>query len=125
MTDETPGATPQADDLDADLFDYQLIRQWLGCIARAPKRHPILAASAFVFVMMAALSAAVCIPRQYQSPANLLTNRIAIIPPLGTPPRQGQGSQAETAFELVVRRSALLASALAAAAGLLAEADDT
>ncbi|HMS87723.1 MAG TPA: hypothetical protein PKE56_04730 [Acidimicrobiales bacterium] len=44
---------------------------------------------------------------------------------LGTPPLQGQGSQAEHAFELVVRRSALLASALAAAAGLLAEADDT
>ena len=44
---------------------------------------------------------------------------------LATPPLQGQGSQAEHAFELVVRRSALLASALAAAAGLLAEADDT
>lgn len=44
---------------------------------------------------------------------------------LGTPPLQGQGSQAEHAFELVVRRSALLASALAAAAGLLAEPDDT
>jgi hypothetical protein len=44
---------------------------------------------------------------------------------LGTPPLQGQGSQAEHAFELVVRRSAMLASALAAAAGLLAEPDDT
>ncbi|MBK6855529.1 MAG: hypothetical protein IPG97_02910 [Microthrixaceae bacterium] len=42
---------------------------------------------------------------------------------LGSPPLQGQGSQAEHAFELVVRRSALLASALAAAAGLLAEPD--
>ncbi len=43
---------------------------------------------------------------------------------LGTPPLQGQGAQAEHAFELVVRRSAMLASALAAAAGLLAEPDD-
>jgi hypothetical protein len=43
---------------------------------------------------------------------------------LGTPPLQGQGSQAEHAFELVVRRSAMLASALAATAGLLAEPDD-
>lgn len=43
---------------------------------------------------------------------------------LGTPPLQGQGAQAEHAFELVVRRSAMLASALAHAAGLLAEPDD-
>lgn len=43
---------------------------------------------------------------------------------LGTPPLQGQGSQAEHAFELVVRRSSALASALAAAADLLAEPDD-
>lgn len=42
---------------------------------------------------------------------------------LGSPPLQGQGSQAEHAFELVVRRSAMLASALAAAAGLLEEPD--
>lgn len=36
----------------------------------------------------------------------------------------GQGSQAEHAFELVVRRSAALASALAAAAGLLGDPDE-
>ncbi len=42
---------------------------------------------------------------------------------LGTPPMQGQGAQAEHAFELVVRRSSALAAALAAAAGLLAQAD--
>lgn len=40
---------------------------------------------------------------------------------LGTPPLHGQGAQAEHAFELVVRRSSALASALAAAAGLLAQ----
>ena len=45
---------------------------------------------------------------------------------LGSPPLQGQGAQAEHAFELVVRRSAALATALAATAGLLAteEADE-
>jgi hypothetical protein len=43
---------------------------------------------------------------------------------LGTPPLQGQGAQAEHAFELVVRRSSALASALAAAAGLLAQPGD-
>lgn len=42
---------------------------------------------------------------------------------LGTPPMQGQGAQAEHAFELVVRRSSALAAALAATAGLLAEPD--
>jgi hypothetical protein len=40
---------------------------------------------------------------------------------LGSPPLHGQGAQAERAFELVVRRSSTLASALAATAGLLAE----
>jgi hypothetical protein len=42
---------------------------------------------------------------------------------LGPPPLHGQGAQAERAFELVVRRSAKLATALAATAGLLAEAE--
>lgn len=42
---------------------------------------------------------------------------------LGSPPLHGQGAQAEHAFELVVRRSAMLATALAATAGLLAEDD--
>lgn len=40
---------------------------------------------------------------------------------LGAPPLQGQATQAEHAFELVVRRSATLATALAATAGLLDE----
>jgi len=43
---------------------------------------------------------------------------------LGAPPLHGQGAQAEHAFELVVRRSAMLATALAATAGLLADDDD-
>ncbi len=42
---------------------------------------------------------------------------------LGSPPLHGQGAQAEHAFELVVRRSAMLATALAATSGLLAEPD--
>lgn len=40
---------------------------------------------------------------------------------LGAPPLQGLGAQAEHAFELVIRRSSMMASALAAAAGLLAD----
>lgn len=40
---------------------------------------------------------------------------------LGAPPLQGQGAQAEHAFERVVRRSSMMAAALAATAGLLAD----
>ncbi len=40
---------------------------------------------------------------------------------LGSPPLHGQGAQAERAFELVVRRSAMLAQALAHTSGLLAD----
>lgn len=43
---------------------------------------------------------------------------------LGAPPMHGQGAQAEHAFELVVRRSAVMATALAATAGLLISDDD-
>lgn len=42
---------------------------------------------------------------------------------LGSPPLHGQGGQAEHAFELVVRRSAMLATALAATAGLFADSE--
>ncbi len=44
---------------------------------------------------------------------------------LGSPPLHGQGAQAEHAFELVVRRSATLATALAATAGLLDTGETT
>lgn len=44
-----------------------------------------------------------------------------LIRSLGSPPLHGQGAQAEHAFELVVRRSAVMATALAAASGLLDE----
>lgn len=44
-----------------------------------------------------------------------------VIRSLGSPPLQGQGSQAEHAFELVARRASIMATALAATAGLLAD----
>lgn len=40
---------------------------------------------------------------------------------LGPAPLHGQGAQAEHTFELVVRRAAMMAGALAQSAGLLAE----
>ncbi|MCB0975993.1 MAG: hypothetical protein KDB02_00920 [Acidimicrobiales bacterium] len=43
---------------------------------------------------------------------------------LGHPPLQGQGQRAEQAFELVVQRSSMLATALAATADLLETDDD-
>lgn len=43
---------------------------------------------------------------------------------LGHPPLQGQGQRAEQAFELVVQRSSLMATALAATADLLASEGD-
>lgn len=43
---------------------------------------------------------------------------------LGTPPLPGVGQRAEHTFELVIQRSAMLASALASTADLLAEDDD-
>lgn len=43
---------------------------------------------------------------------------------LGTPPLPGVGQRAEHTFELVIQRSAMLASALASTADLLVEDDD-
>lgn len=42
---------------------------------------------------------------------------------LGHPPLQGQGQRAEQTFELVVQRSSMMATALAATADLLARDD--
>ena len=42
---------------------------------------------------------------------------------LGHPPLQGQGQRAEQTFELVVQRSSMMATALAATADLLADDD--
>lgn len=43
---------------------------------------------------------------------------------LGDPPLQGMGTMAERNLQLVVHRSAMLATALAATAGLLAQPDE-
>ncbi|MDP8986941.1 MAG: hypothetical protein M3N11_01120 [Actinomycetota bacterium] len=48
----------------------------------------------------------------------------AVLRSLGDPPLQGQGAVAEHYLAAVVERSAYVATALAAAAGLLAEHDE-
>lgn len=109
MTDEKPASSPPADDLDADLFDYKLIRQWLSFILRAPKRHPWVAGGAFALVMMAATSVAVFIPRKYDSTAKLLTNRSSIMSSLGNPYRSNNDADSPTraAYETVMSRENL------------------
>lgn len=54
-------------------------------------------------------------------PIDASTDPGMVIRSLGAPPLHGQGSQAEHAFELVARRAAVLATALAATAGLLSD----
>jgi hypothetical protein len=55
------------------------------------------------------------------APIHLAADPGMLMRSLGSPPLHGQGAQAEHTFELVVRRSAQMAAALAATAGLLAD----
>lgn len=63
---------------------------------------------------------------QLPDPAPILatSNPGMVLRSLGSPPLHGQGAQAEHAFELVVLKSSLLATALATTAGLLASEED-
>jgi hypothetical protein len=58
------------------------------------------------------------------SPIRPATDPTALVRSLGTPPLTGQGAVAEHYLAAVVERAAGLATALAAAAGLLAEDED-
>lgn len=55
------------------------------------------------------------------APIHPATDAGMLLRSLGSPPLHGQGSKAEHTFELVVQRSAMLATALAATADLLAD----
>ena len=72
---------------DADLFDYQAIRAWLGFTWRSIRRHLLWGAGAFVIVFSVAAFAATFMPKKYQSEARLLANRNTVMATLGNPHR--------------------------------------
>ena len=63
------------DDHSAALFDPQLIRDWLSFIVHSVKRHPLLACACVFIIGGAAVSAAVVLPRHYETRTRLLSNQ--------------------------------------------------
>jgi len=105
-----PPPTPEPE--SADLFDYALIRDYVGFTWRSLRRHPLRAAIAFVAVLAATAGALVALPRSYLTEVKILAERNQVMPALGNPSRSIPGdadAPTRAASELVLRRDNLVA----------------
>lgn len=68
-------------------IDLEYLRDVAGFALRSRKRHPRLAASLFVVIVVATITAAVLMPRSYSVDAKLLAQRNLVLPALGNPNR--------------------------------------
>lgn len=83
----------------ADLFDYELLRDWVGFVLRGVRRHRTLAVLAFVMVMGLGVLATAYFPRTYHVESKLLANRSQVIRALGNPRSSLQGDDPTRAAE--------------------------
>jgi len=105
----TPAPVPTE---SADLFDYQLIRDYAGFVLRAPARHRVLSAVVFLTVLGSALVALWALPRSYHTEVKILAQRNQVISALGNPRRSVPGdadAPTRAASETVLRRDNLVA----------------
>ena len=105
----TPAPVPTE---SADLFDYQLIRDYVGFALRAPGRHKLLSAFVFLCVLGAAVAALWAMPRTYHTEVKILAQRNQVISALGNPRRSMPGdadAPTRAASETVMRRDNLVA----------------
>jgi uncharacterized protein involved in exopolysaccharide biosynthesis len=73
------------DDGAADLFDYQLFRDWAKFVLNAFSRHRALGMLCFVMLMGAAIGAALFLPRKYEAHTKLLTHQTNFMSTLSNP----------------------------------------
>jgi uncharacterized protein involved in exopolysaccharide biosynthesis len=72
----------------ADLFDWNLIANYVGFVLAAPRRHPLLAAAALIGCAALGWSSLVLLPRTYRAEVTLLAERNLVMAALGNPGRQ-------------------------------------
>jgi uncharacterized protein involved in exopolysaccharide biosynthesis len=78
------------DDGSADLFDYQLVRDWAGFVLGSFGRHRLLGITCLLTVMLGAVGAAAFLPRKYESSTKLLTHQTGFMTSLSNPYHGGQ-----------------------------------
>jgi uncharacterized protein involved in exopolysaccharide biosynthesis len=106
----TPETAPSTD--SADLFDYELIRDYLGFAFRSFRRHQLLAVLSFLGVLLASAGALVALPKTYHTETKILAERNQVMPALGNPSRsipQDADAPTRAASEIILRRDNLVA----------------
>jgi uncharacterized protein involved in exopolysaccharide biosynthesis len=103
-----------AGDEEEEGLDLEQIRERLGFMMRAPRRHPKLAASAFVVAGALGVVVAVTMPRTYESQVKLLAQRNIVVPALTNPTNRAMrdaaaDSPTRNVSNLIMRRENLAA----------------
>lgn len=94
----------------ADLFDYELLKHWVGFVVRGARRHLALAFGTFVVVLALGFTATRYYPRTYHVESKLLANRSQVIRALGNPRSSLQGDDpTRAAEETIYSRDSLVA----------------
>jgi uncharacterized protein involved in exopolysaccharide biosynthesis len=105
-------AIRQAQGEEADGVDFQRLRERLGFVLRAPRRHPWLAAAVFVVFGALGVAAATTMPRTYEAEVKLLAQRNLVVPALTNPTRawpQDVDSPTRNVSNLIMRHENLVA----------------
>jgi len=91
---------------DDDLFGWKTIAHWVGFVLRAPRRHKLLSAGAFLAIFLAACGAIFVVPFQYQVQATLLAG-YQQAGALSNPAERGNDAPTRAAREMLLRQDNL------------------
>jgi uncharacterized protein involved in exopolysaccharide biosynthesis len=97
---------------DPDGLGLAALRDYLGFVLRAPRRHKALALGSFLAIVALAVAVARVIPHRYQVEASILAQRSPIMATLSNPGMNREwDAPARAAREVVIRRAHLVALA--------------
>jgi uncharacterized protein involved in exopolysaccharide biosynthesis len=111
MNAPSPESGPPDHGEGLELFDFAKVRDYTGFVFRAVRRHPLVAAGAFLGVIGLTAGALAIIPRSYHVEAELLAQRQVMMAALGNPSRSIPGeadAPTRAAAETVRRRDNLV-----------------
>jgi uncharacterized protein involved in exopolysaccharide biosynthesis len=101
-----PPTPPQ----DPDVFDYGVVRDYLGFVFHSAWRHKVVFFSSFVVIMAMAALLAVVLPSKYQVEATVLAQRSSLMGTLSNPGVNRDGdAPTRAAKETVMSRDNLVA----------------
>ncbi len=97
---------------DPDALGLAALRDQLGFVLRAPRRHKALALASFLSILALAVVAVKVIPHRYQVEASILAQRNPVMAALSNPGMNREwDAPARAAREVVIRREHLVALA--------------